>query len=423
MICDETKLSHTHKLPMSYILPSHPFLSVPDPLSICEEDAHLAEVPKWKLISNLLLRSPQPWGSVSVLIDVITSLQPAFSDLTTLRAALNTGGRTEEEFLRHTIPSIVSLALRMPSLFPTGEIPVLEPGIAGIVVLSREQVACLLAHMFLCTLQPAPWNLHWANFHIWYESSSHPVLAYLQSLLVYFEQLDSSGCPPFPEESVSFHRRVLLEAPDWANSQSKLAQITSSHSLDPLSNIEVAFANKDVGFGVSGTQEEAKLAQSPESCVVMLLAPTLSDNEALIIQGVRKIAKFVGVGRDIQCTGVWPLQGPWRDRVIIAMDAVELDVWEGEEEECPIRELNPSVVRRELAKAYCGFYAANELCSNTSCPLKVSTGHWGCGAFGGNKEAKALIQVKKYFFSNLLYPGLIFFQELSYSLCACTRNW
>ena len=291
---------------MSYIPPSHP--SVPDPLSICEEDAHLAEVPKWKLVSNLL-RSPQPWDSVSVLIDVITSLQPAFSDLTTLRAALNTGGRTEEEFLCHTIPAIVSLALRMPSLFPTGEIPVLEPGIAGIVVLSREQVACLLAHMFLCTLQPAPWNLHWANFHIWYESSSHPVLAYLQSLLFYFEQLDSSGCPPFPEESVSFHRRVLLEAPDWANSQSKLAQITSSHSLDPLSNIEVAFANKDVGFGVSGTQEEAKLAQSPES-----------------------------------------VHGPWRDRVIIAMDAVELDVWEGEEEECPIRELNPSVLRRELAK-------------------------------------------------------------------------
>ena len=279
---------------MAYILPCHPSLTVPDPLSICEEDAHLAEVLKWKLVSNLLLRSPQPWDSVSVVIDVITSLQPALIDLTMLKAALNTRGRKEEEFLHYTLPAIVSLALLMPSLFPTGEIPVLEPGVTGIVTFTREQVACLLAHMFLCTLQPAPWNPHWANFHIWYESSSRPVLAYLQSLLGYFEQLDSSGHPPFPEESVSFHRKVLLEAPDWANSQSKLDQITSSHSIDPLSNIEVAFANKHVGFGVSGTQEEAKLAQSPESCVVMLLAPTLMENETLIICGARKICKVCG---------------------------------------------------------------------------------------------------------------------------------
>ena len=110
---------------------------------------------------------------------------------------------------------------------------------------------------------------------------------------------------------------------------------------------------------------------------------------------------------------MWPVQGPWRDRVIIAMDAMELDVWEGEEEDCPIRELNPRILKRELEKAYCGFSAADELYSSTSCPAEVSTGHWGCGAFGGNREAKALIQVKKYFFSNIIHTRLILLQELS----------
>lgn len=40
---------------------------------------------------------------------------------------------------------------------------------------------------------------------------------------------------------------------------------------------------------------------------------------------------------------------------------------------------------RELNKAYLGF----------SCDThgkSIATGHWGCGAFGGNTELKALIQ-------------------------------
>ena len=38
------------------LLPCHADLSMPDPLSICEDDWELEEVPKWKLITTLLKR-------------------------------------------------------------------------------------------------------------------------------------------------------------------------------------------------------------------------------------------------------------------------------------------------------------------------------------------------------------------------------
>ena len=68
-------------------------------------------------------------------------------------------------------------------------------------------------------------------------------------------------------------------------------------------NIEVSFANKDVGFGVSGTQEEVKMAMSPEACVAMLIVPTLQDNETLLIQGVRQVGSCQGIGRNVTYSG------------------------------------------------------------------------------------------------------------------------
>ena len=65
------------------------------------------------------------------------------------------------------------------------------------------------------------------------------------------------------------------------------------------------------------------------------------------------------------------------------MDALELD----EKESNTIAELEQNNSTRELNKAYCGFAAMSRDTFAT-----IGTGHWGCGAFGGHKYAKALIQ-------------------------------
>ena len=297
------------------LLPSHSNVTMRDPLSVVEKDWDQEEVSKWKLISTLLFRtSPAPPPShpdkalVSharpsqpiqqerltdetnwkTLEDIITTLQPGLSSCDTLKSVVMGDSQECSHFFQHTFPAMVLLALRMPEIFPSGVIPFLHPGRDSKVSFTREQIACLLVHMFLCTFQPAPWNKFWVNFHVWFSSHSRPVIAYLQSLLAYFKQLDPGGRPPYAYEIVTFERCVLHCKPKWEDSKAELFQIKASNSIETLSSIEVDFANKDVGFGVSGSQEEAKLAQSPETCIVMLLAPTLQDNEALIIQGAQK---------------------------------------------------------------------------------------------------------------------------------------
>ena len=413
------------------LLPSHPTLMMPDPLSVCEEDWQQEEVSKWKLISTLLsqccsLPPPNPVEKVVSLArpslssgeelvcetnwknleDILTTLQPGLSSCDTLRSVLTSDEDKGHHFFRKTFPVMISLALRMPNLFPSGQIPILHPDVDSEVSFTREQIACLLVHIFLCSIHPAKWNKFWVNFHIWYLSNSKPVVAYLKSLLAYFKQLDSDGVPPSPQEVVTFRRCVLHSHPHWKDSSTPIEQVVPSNSLDPLTNVEVAFTNKDVGFGVSGTQEEAKLAQSPEACVVMLLAPTLLDNEALIIRGARKVAKFSGIGRDLIFTGTRPLQSSqWESRTIIAIDALELDeVVYGTERPSGvtvIAELSRAVLDRELGKSFCGFSSARypDSSSVTCDRTVISTGHWGCGAFGGNKEAKSLIQVMSCVYS------------------------
>ncbi len=371
----------------SYLLPSNPSVMVADPLSICENYDSL-EVPKWQMVTKLL-------GERSIidfreLEDVITTLKPD-TEVGTLKTVLD--GVDSSHFFSAVLPTVCTIALQMPTLFPAGELPVLCPGEDASLSLTREQVACLLSHMFFCTLEPPRWSQYWANFDIWYNSSLSPVKAYIQVLVTYFTQLaDGSGKnskTSGPPGLVVFHRRVLASPPDWKSLTSEISQELLVPSLDleppPEVHAEVDFANKDIGFGVSGSQEEVVLAMSPEVCVIMLVVPTLCENETVVIQGARRVGRYEGIGRNVKFVGPWTEGRDWSSRSIIAMDALELDL---EQSEGQILELQPGNLRRELNKAYCGF-----------APLQgkpfslVSTGHWGCGAFGGHKYTKVLIQI------------------------------
>ena len=354
---------------------------VEDPLSICEE-YESPVVSKWRLVTTLLLQ--KPITTFEILSDVISSLQPDCG-FESLRAVLQSSVVGQETFFTSTLPSMLKTALRMPELFPTGELQVLSPGEEASLLLTREQTACLLVHMFFCTLQPQEGNKYWVNFSIWYGSESPPVIAYLRTLLGYFSRLDSSGRPPYPGELITFHRRVLTHPPEWKSSDALLCQVIPSRALEPEASTEVVFSNKDVGFGVSGTQEEVKFGMSPEACVAVLVVPTLRDNETLVMEGVQKIGSHDGIGRNVKYVGLCTEQRNWSSRRLIAMDAMELDC---EEAEDPILELREEVLLRELNKAYCGFAPFRRKPFSA-----IATGHWGCGAFGGHKYAKALIQV------------------------------
>lgn len=367
----------------TYLLPSHPSVVTEDPLSICES-YESGTVPLWLLITKLL---QQPVTNVKELTNIISSLNhdAKFGTLHLVLQKIDF-----HHFITTSWPAMCKVGLSMPELFPSGELNVLHPGVESVVSLNRKQIACLLVHMFLCTLNLPVWNKYWVDFSIWYNSTSPPVTAYLLSLFEYFGQLDATGSPPNSNELVIFRRRVLASPLLWSSSNQELSQITPSCSFEPGSRTEVDFANKDVSFGVSGSQEEAKLAASPETCVVVLLAPTLQNNETLLILGAREVAKFEGIGRQVKFVGRQAYEEKdWSSRAIIAMNALELDVEETDVQDTVIPELRQEYLDRELNKAYCGF---QPIVGDKPFP-SIDTGHWGCGAFGGHKYTKALIQV------------------------------
>ncbi|KAK7112436.1 hypothetical protein V1264_011894 [Littorina saxatilis] len=53
------------------------------------------------------------------------------------------------------------------------------------------------------------------------------------------------------------------------------------------------------------------------------------------------------------------------------------------------KQFKTNSVLRELNKAYCGFQSGEKEAEKSA----VCTGNWGCGAFGGDKQLKSLIQV------------------------------
>ena len=408
-----------------FVLPCHLDETIEDPLSICGDYESLI-VPKWLFIETLLNRRID---DIDSLLEVIDCLQPDI-ELECLRVCLEDFVcYTEEIFFSQTVPAMIKLALRMPELFPTGKLLILRTGVECQVAFTREQVACLLVHMFLCSLQPSSENTFWVNFSIWYKTPvTAPMLCYLQTLLTYFQKLDCNGLPAEPLQNITFSRRVLTQAPNWHISEVVTKVVTAGSGVEPgEGEVQVVFSNKDIGYGSSGTQEEAVFGMSPEMCIAILITQTLLDNEAILIKGPEIIGRYTGIGRELKFNGPWLETRDWSQRKLVAIDAMEFDIVDADEK-WEVEELKEVNLQRELNKCFCGFgflveenyrtAVAKTTNSNNSALTTnlaestiptIATGHWGCGAFGGHRQTKALIQLMAAFQAN---TNLVFYEIL-----------
>ena len=110
---------------------------------------------------------------------------------------------------------------------------------------------------------------------------------------------------------------------------------------------EVDFANKNVGFGTSGTQEELILGTSPKTCFIVLFNKVLETNEAVMITGAKRYGDYSGYGQHARFVGASSQNWNWNERKIVAIDAI-----------CgPSRQLSDNTFDRELCKAWTGFQA------------------------------------------------------------------
>ena len=272
--------------------------------------------------------------------------------------------KIEQEFYTKSIRNLLKCSLTLEDEFPNGCLPVLEFGKEDEVILTRSQVKCLLAHMFLCTLTPQPYNKFWVSFQPWLTKDNSPCRTYLQCLLTYF------SIETYSQASIKIQRTVQ-ENPALETWQSSDIPLTNCELVCPSyigklysGDIEIDFANKDIGFGPGGTQEEILFGMTPEACPAVLITPTLGDHECVMISGVRRVGDWSGYGWDVR----WHGQGDMVPRTILCMDALEL-----EDGVAAQHQAGGTMLVRELGKCYSGF---------SRCQGEViATGAWGCGAF------------------------------------------
>jgi hypothetical protein len=249
---------------------------------------------KWTSIKSSLIDS-----KLSSLDD-IKRLISDFSDNNEFATIDNLKENYRESELVSLISNIVRTAAKIEEIRPDGKLPRLCVE-NRVVKLSRRETLYILANMFVCTVEKSNRNPYWVTFSNWLGDGRPIATVYLRTLLEYFRQsFDSSSGFINLDEMIVFERRQLdrtrlQDYLDSDRSEFRAIDFDLTRSIGDWSRIEVDFANMDIGFGVTGTQEEILFGKHPELCVSMLFADTMRDNEAIVISNCRKVGVYEGI--------------------------------------------------------------------------------------------------------------------------------
>ena len=226
----------------------------------------------------------------------------------------------EDQFFDQIWPQLKLLAQEMPDLFPGSQITILGRGQTSLVF-SRRQIACLVVHQFLCTLAVPAWQAGFQDFHIWY-SSEQPhagaVDAYLTALFeCFFRLAEESEYNPLKNAikdwPITYTLHTFQESPPSEDCSIPLVDLdvlrlpdstTSPSILGLPDGAAVISANKYIGFGRTGTQEEMHVGTSPECCPAVLVTPPLGNDLALVVTGAEAMVTVDGYQRNARCAGL-----------------------------------------------------------------------------------------------------------------------
>ncbi|CAG5134342.1 unnamed protein product, partial [Candidula unifasciata] len=308
------------------------------------------------------------------------------------------GGHIKDEFFTTILPEMQKLALRLSELCPKA-IPILKQRRNMKLTFSQEQVACLLANAFFCTFPKRNFKskhclLPDINFsNLFSDSQNSRKVEKLACIINYFQRVTSD----MPKGTVTYARQHVVPEHDWPKMDKKFSNLHVSTSGtiedDGWGMLQADFANKYVGGGVLGhglVQEEIRFIICPEMILSRLFTEALTDNEVLIMTGCLKICLHIGRHCDVPVySGDYrdcPDRDEWGRRYteVVAMDALVFNKYNNGYK----TQFEKDKIFRELNKAYCAF-RGNQFTVHLPA---VCTGNWGCGAFGGDKQLKALLQ-------------------------------
>ncbi|XP_066456517.1 poly(ADP-ribose) glycohydrolase isoform X1 [Eleutherodactylus coqui] len=351
---------------------------------------------RWKLIKNSLCRI----RSHHDLKDAILSYNLSYAkkwDFTALMdfciKVLDDDERTH--LFSSILPCMVSLTLKLPKLC-TQPLPLLKKRMNHSITLSQEQISCLLANAFFCTFprrnaKKSEYSTYPdINFNRLFEGKNPRKAEKLKTLFCYFRRVTEKR----PTGLVTFTRQCIDRFPEWEKSTKKLRRlhITCEGTIEGNGHgmLQVDFANRYVGGGVTSSglvQEEIRFIINPELIASRLFTEELDPNECLIITGAEQYSEYRGYAESYKWDRAHEDEAPrdsWQRRTteIVAIDAFHF--------RSHTDQFSPEKIKRELNKAYCGFFREGIQPENLSA---VATGNWGCGAFGGDNRLKALIQL------------------------------
>uniref|UniRef100_H3BAA5 poly(ADP-ribose) glycohydrolase n=1 Tax=Latimeria chalumnae TaxID=7897 RepID=H3BAA5_LATCH len=357
------------------------------------------EVPRWEIIRKALEK--KKFKNAQNIEETIKSYNKKYKtqwDFSALQVFVEQQTQGEQQvLLEYLLPKMAELALQLPRLCPK-PIPLLRQTMSHAITLSQQQIACLLANAFFCTFphrnatedKSEYANYPSINFSRLFEKKSERKLEKLKTVFCYFSQVTED----MPKGLVTFQRRQLLSPVNWENSTTKLSKlhVTSHGTIEKEGSgmLQVDFACAMVGGGVLSSgliQEEIRFLINTELIVARLFTEKLNDEECLLITGAQQYSRYSGYGDTYRHEGVYRDDTPrdrWQRRCteIVAIDALKFRNSKDQ--------FKKNRLVRELNKAYCGFTRPEIPPQHTSA---VATGNWGCGAFNGDYQFKALIQI------------------------------
>mmetsp|Transcript_47456 Transcript_47456/g.54639 ORF Transcript_47456/g.54639 Transcript_47456/m.54639 type:complete len:467 (+) Transcript_47456:88-1488(+) len=368
---------------------------------------------KWNLIQEKLNEKITDFEQLTTTL--VTLHGTCFGDaerwegvrLPSLKIAIDemTENLEDFNFFGNLLPKIATWALDLEELFKDAEhsFNALEAGKNCETSFTALQSRSLLANSFFCTLAPFSClktgenskrhfgNIDWMRLYCCIPDIPEGYER-LKCQLYYFYTVDKLE----PSGTIRYIRRAMHpgDFPVWETSKAELSPVVFDENKkieDSDGFMHADFANKDLMLHYiipSMTQEEVLFSIRPDIFPILLIAERLEDDEVILIMGAKIYSSYTGYLSSFE----WqPLRREdflnRQPTGIFAVDAIPSmgDV-----------QFTTKYVNRELRKIHLGFTAIDEFANDyRDLPYefdRVSTGNWGCGAFGGNLYLKFLEQ-------------------------------
>ncbi|UJR36602.1 hypothetical protein I4U23_029322 [Adineta vaga] len=353
-----------------------------------------------KALNSLKAKCDSCTATVEDLKKTIRTCVQQHYDLGSLEKLINDVFSNEQRgyYMSTVLSNICHLALNVDSIC-TRSPRLLRVGSNGSVTLSQRQAASLLACAFFCLFPnrsneagknkfkrfPNP------NFNGLYKSGAERKLEKLRCIFHYFRRITEK----MPTGVITFQRCVLpIEMiPPWERVTTDLCDLhlTTNKRIEDINGVlQVDFANKYIGGGVLGNgcvQEEIRFSICSEMLVSLLICERMEKNECIRLIGCERYSSYKGYSNTFKFDGDYRDATPkdnWGRKWchLVAMDAIYF----GKKS----TQYDMRCAERELTKAYASFRSQDD---ETFFNTAIATGNWGCGAFNGDRQLKAIIQL------------------------------